>query len=121
MNPRPDNPIPPDDLRTCLHATSIRVLDHIHQHGNGLLAKFDDPFKSDPFPDANCKFAIRSWQVTIPQGRVTYLTYGMVYTVLRGLLEYMLFPDPHYYFISFTARDAERGTVGAGSVSTAHQ
>lgn len=56
-----------------------------------------------------------------PQGRVAYMTYGIVYTVLRGLLEYMLFPDPHYYSISFTVRDAERGTMGAGSVGTAHK
>ena len=44
-----------------------------------------------------------------PQGRVTYLTYGIVYRVLRGLAEYMLFPEPHCWFISFTVRDEGRG------------
>ena len=57
-----------------------------------------------------------------PQGRVTYLTYGIVYMVLRGLAEYMLFPEPHCWFLSFTVRDEVRGiTVGAGSVGTAHR
>ena len=119
MNPRPHKAIPPYDLSICLHSTSTRALDHIRQHGDGPLVDSDDPFASGPFPDANCKFAVRSWRVLTPEGRVSYLTYGIVHTVLKGLLEYMLFPDPHCYFISFTVKDAQRGTVGAGSVGTA--
>ena len=61
--------------------------------------------------DTNCKFAVRSWHVMTPQGRVTNLTYGVVYTALRGLAEYMLFPEPHCLFISFTVRGI---TVGGG-------
>lgn len=121
LNPRPNQPIPPNDLSTCLYATSTRVLDYLLQHGDGPLARTDDPFKSDPFPDINCKFAVRSWHTRTPQGGFTYLRYSIVYTVLRGLLEYMLFPDPHYYSISFLVRDDEKGTVGVGSIGTVHR
>lgn len=121
LNPREDRPIPPDDLGTCLLSTVTHVLGHLRQHGDGPLAGDDNPFKSDPLPNVNCTFAVRSWHGMTPQGRTTYLTYGMVYTVLRGLLDYMLFPDPHYYFISFTVRDDQMGPVGAGSIGTVHK
>ncbi|MCJ1454437.1 hypothetical protein MMC28_004790 [Mycoblastus sanguinarius] len=59
MNPRPNIPIPPLDLQTCLFATADRVLDHIQRFGDGPLEDSDNPFESDPFPDTNCKFAVR--------------------------------------------------------------
>lgn len=121
IHPRRHQPIPPDDLGTCLLSTSTRALDDIRRHGDGPLEPSDNPYMSDPLPDVNCKVSLTSWHVMSPQGsKVTLMTYGVVQTALRGLLEYMLFPDPHYYSLSFTVRDAQRGPVGAGSVSTLH-
>lgn len=118
LNPCPHLPIPPSDLRPCIYDTLTRVLDHIRQDGDGPLADIDNPYRSDPLPDVKCQFSLRSWHSMTPQGtKATLITYGILHTVLSGLLEYMLFPDPHYYSMSFTVRTDERGAVGSGSVT----
>ena len=117
MNLRPSNPIKPDDLSLCLYSTSTRVLHHLQRYGDGLLDAIDDPLTSDPIPGMNCTFGIRSWRQHTPQARISFLTYSIVHTTLRGLLEYMLFPDAHYYSNSFTVWNGKQ-IVGLGSVNT---
>jgi len=117
LNPIPQFPLPPSNLSVCLLATSQRIHAHIRQHGDGPLAAVDDPFTSDPFPDINCRFSVWSMRTA---GQ-SFLTYGTLGTVLSGLLEWMLWPDPHYLAVSFLIREEGRGVVGQGHVGSARR
>lgn len=47
------------------------------------------------------------------------MTYGMLYEVLRGLMDFVLFPDPHYEGVVFLVEMRGKGAVGWGVVCLA--